>query len=104
MKHPEPPSGPWQNVAVDLMGLMPTGESLLVVVDHYSRYYEVVIIHSTTTEKTVDALSSNFARFGFPHLLKSDNGPQFLSEDFQTFLQESLIEHRTSPPLWRTAR
>ena len=103
MKRTEPPSGPWQDVAVDLMGLMPTGESLLVVVNYYSRYYEVVIMHSTTTEKIVDALSSIFARFGFPHSLKSDNGPQFLSEDFQPFLQESGIEHRTSPPLWPQA-
>ena len=35
-----------------------------------------------------------------PHSLKSDNGPQFLSDEFQTFLQESGIEHRASPPLW----
>ena len=103
MKRTEPPSGPWQDVAVDLMGPMPTGESLLVVVDYYSRYYEVVIMHSTTTEKIVDALSTIFARFGFPYSLKSDNGPQFLSENFQTFLQESGIEHRTSPPLWPQA-
>ena len=100
MKRTKAPSGPWQDVVVDLMGLMPTGESLLVVVDYYSLYYEVVIMHSTTTEKIVDALSRNFARFGFPHSLKLDNGPQFLSEDFQSFLQESGIEHRTSPPLW----
>ena len=103
MKRTEPPSGPWQDVAVDLMVPMPTGGSLLVVVDYYSRYYEVVIMHSTTTEKIVDALSTIFARFGFPYSLKSDNGPQFLSENFQTFLQESGIEHRTSPPLWPQA-
>ena len=60
------------------MGPMLTEESFLVVVDYYSRYYEVVISHSTTTEKIVDALSSIFARFGFPHSLKLDNGPQFL--------------------------
>ena len=100
IKRTEPPSGPWQDVAADLMGPMPTGESLLVVVDYYSRYYEVMIMHSTTTEKIVDALSSILARFGFPYSLKSENGPQFLSEDFQTFFQESGIEHRTSPPLW----
>ena len=103
MKHTEPPSGPWQDVAVYLMRPMPPGESLLVVVNHYSPYYEVVIMHSTTTEKIIDALNSNFVRFGFPHSLKSDNSPQFLSKDFQTFLQESGIEHRTSPPLWPQA-
>ena len=44
-----------------------------------------------------------FARFGFPHSLKSDNGKQFVSEDFQRFLLEANIEHRTSPPLWSQA-
>ena len=95
MKHTEPPPGPWQDVAVDLMAPMPTGESLLVVVDYYSRYYEFVIMHSTTTEKIVDALTSIFARFGFPHLLKSDNSPQFLSEDFQTLT--SRLSSRIEP-------
>ena len=68
MKRTEPPSGPWQDAAVDLMGPMPTGKRLLVVVDDYSRYYEVVIMHSTTTE-IVDALNSIFARFGFLYSL-----------------------------------
>ena len=36
MQRIEPPTGPWQDVAVDLMGLLPTGESLLVVVDYYT--------------------------------------------------------------------
>ena len=51
MKRTEPPPGPWQDVAVDIMGPMPTGKNLLVVVDYYSCYYEFVIIHSTITEK-----------------------------------------------------
>ena len=85
MKRTEPPSTPWKDVAVDLMGSMPTGESLLVIVDCYSRYYEVVIMYSTTTEKIVHALGGNFARFGLPHSLKSDIRPLFLSKDFLLF-------------------
>lgn len=104
MKRTQMPTGPWQDVAVDLMGPMPTGENLLVVVDYYSRYYEVVVMHSTTSEKIITALNDIFARFGFPHSLKSDNGRQFVSEEFQRFLQEVNIEHRrTSPPLWPQA-
>ena len=57
-------------------------------------------MHSTTTENIVDGLSIIIARFGFPYSLNSDRGPQVLSEDFQAFLQESGIEHSTSPPLW----
>jgi transposase InsO family protein len=103
MMRTEPPMGPWQDIAIDLMGPMPTGESLLVVVDYYSRFYEVVIMRSTTTQKVTVALSDIFARFGFPHSLKSDNGPQFVSEEFRRYLLENGIEHRKSPPLWPQA-
>lgn len=34
MKRVEPPTGPWQDKAIDLMGPLPTEESLLVVVDY----------------------------------------------------------------------
>ena len=52
----EPLTGPWQDVAVDLMGSLPTEESLLVVVDYYSRFYEVGILRSTTVDKVIDFL------------------------------------------------
>ena len=35
---------PWQYIAVDLIDPFSTGESTLVVVDYYSRFYEVVVI------------------------------------------------------------
>lgn len=47
----EPPTGPWQDVAIDVLGPLPSGESLLVVVDYYSRFFEVVIMHSTTSQR-----------------------------------------------------
>ena len=103
MQRVEPPTGPWQDVAADLMGPMPSGENLLVVVDYYSRYYEVVVMRSTTTSKIVEALTGVFSRFGYPYSLKTDNGPQFVSKEFEEFLHECGIEHRTSPPLWPQA-
>ena len=33
------PSGPWEDCAADILGLLPSGESLLVVVDCFSRYF-----------------------------------------------------------------
>ena len=38
MKRVKPPTGPWQDIAIDLMGPLHTGESLLVVVGYYSRF------------------------------------------------------------------
>ena len=61
MQRSEPPNRPWQDLAADLMGPMPSGESLLVAVDYYSRYCEVEIMRSTTTSKTFAALTEIFA-------------------------------------------
>ena len=49
------PQGPWVDLAVDLVGPLPSGHSgLLVVVDYYSRYYVVAILQSTTTGKVIE--------------------------------------------------
>lgn len=44
MKRRELPSKPWQHVAIDFMGPLPSGHNLLVVVDYFSRYTEVEIM------------------------------------------------------------
>ena len=38
------PDAPWQDIACDLMGPLPSGHSLLVTIDYYSQFYEVSII------------------------------------------------------------
>lgn len=98
-----PPSGPWQDCAADLLGPLPTGEHLLVIVDYYSRYFEVVIMRSTTSTKVIQALQPIFARFGIPFSLRTDNGSQLVSEEFLQFLVENGVEHRTTTPLWPQA-
>ena len=60
------PTGPWRDLAVDLLGPLPTGESILVVVDYYSRYYEVDILRSSITSKIISSLEEMFARHGLP--------------------------------------
>ena len=103
MQRVEPPSGPWQDVAIDVLGPLPSGENLLVVVDYYRRFFEVVIMHSTTYRKMIEALTPIFTRYGYPFSLKSDNAPQFVSEEFANFLATHGIQHRKSPPLWPQA-
>lgn len=99
----EPPSGPWQDLAIDLMGPLPTGESILVVVDYFSRFFEIEVMRSVTSKRIIDALGPMFARWGFPFSVKSDNGPQFISEEFEQYMRDHGIEHRVSPPLWPQA-
>ena len=37
------PQGPWDEIAIDMCGSLPNGESLLVVTDYFSRWPEVVM-------------------------------------------------------------
>ncbi|KAI8506116.1 hypothetical protein Bbelb_164690 [Branchiostoma belcheri] len=103
MMRTKPPEGPWQDCSADLLGPLPTGEHILVVVDYYSRYYEIAIMKTTTSKKVIEALDPIFARFGNPSTLRTDNGPQFVSTEFTEYLREQGIEHRRTTPLWPQA-
>ena len=97
------PDGPWQDLAVDLMGPLPSGHSLLVIVDYYSRFYEVEVMQSTTTEKIIDRLADTFCRHGLPNTIKSDNGPQFKSNEFREYCEQQSIIHQKVAAKWAQA-
>lgn len=90
------PDSPVQDVATDLLGSLPTGHSILVVIDYYSRYYEYEILPSTTTNRVIDELEYVFSRHGLPITIRSDCRPQFMSAQFHAFCQENGIHHVTS--------
>ena len=70
----------------------------LVAVDAHSKWPELAIMKSTTTEKTIEALGEMFCRFGSPTQLVSDNGPQLVSQEMEAFLQANGVQHITSAP------
>ena len=53
---------------------------------------------STTSVQTILALREIFSRFGLPHQLVSDNGPQFSSEEFERFLSSNGVKHLPTVP------
>lgn len=103
VKRTKLPDRPWQMLAVDLLGPLPSGHYLLVLVDYFSRFVEVAIMKSVTSKLVVRELEQFFAVHGNPESLKTDNGPQFVSEEFGAFLKENDIFHLTSTPLWPQA-
>ena len=86
--------------AVDLLGPLSGGECLLVLVDYYSRYFEVDMVKTTKTEIVIQCLDAQFSRHGIPLRLRSDNGPPFNSSAFSEFLRERGITHLRNTPLW----
>ena len=87
------PDAPWQHLAADLMGPIPSGHSILVVVDYYNRFYEYEILRSTTTDKVADAMEEMFSRHGLPLTIKTDNGPQFKAAEFNAYCTANCITH-----------
>ena len=92
------PDRPWQHIGVDICGPLPSGESLLVAVDYYSRWFEVGILYSTATNKIIRCLDNWFASHGLPELIVTDNGVQFVSSEFAHFLNVNGINHRKVTP------
>ena len=70
-------------------------QQVLLVVDYYSRWIEIVRLHKTTSEDIILHTSSMFARH---EIVVSDNGPQFSAESYAKFAQKYGFEHVTSSP------
>ena len=64
-----------------------------LVTDAHSKWPEVNIMSSTTAVRTISVLREMFSRLGIPEQLVSDNGPQFLSDEFKQFMTTNGIKH-----------
>ena len=90
-------TAPWERVHVDFAGPF-LGKMFLVAIDSHSKWPEVIIMTSTTTSKTTAVLRELFCRNGIPRHIVSDNGLQFILEEFSHFMVANGVKHtRTSP-------
>lgn len=88
---------PWERVHVDFAGPF-KGQMYFILVDSHSKWPEVVRMSSTTATATINVLRDIFAHLGLPKTLVSDNGPQFVADEFKTFLRQNGVKHVTSSP------
>ena len=99
---PLPPE-PWHTVHVDFCGPFPTGEYLFVVIDAYSRFPEVEVVHSTAANTVIPKMDRIFATHGLPQVVRSDNAPPFNSEEIRKYMVKNGISHSRITPLWPQA-
>ena len=91
------PETPWQRIHVDFAGPF-MGHMFMIVVDAHSKWPEVIRMKLTTARRTVNALRRIFATHGIPVRIVTDNGPQFVSKEFQDFCTANGIQHTLSAP------
>ena len=91
------PERPWSRLhmdhAVEFMG-----RNWLVLVDPFSKYPCIHPTGSIGTQATIDLLEEDFAHFGYPHALVTDNAPSFTSKEFKLWCQSRGITHLTGAP------
>ena len=90
------PELPWYEVGTDIFAW--EGQQYLVTIDYYSKYIEVDRLRDLSAATTIDILESQLCRHGLPMILRSDNGPQFASQEFTNFCTRLDIVHHTSSP------
>ena len=89
------PTRPWQFVSQDLFEL--EHNHYLITVDHYSDFYELDYLPNTLATTVIQRTKAHFARHGIPLRCLTDNGPQFISNEYQNFAKTYGFEHATSP-------
>ena len=91
------PTRPWQRVHLDFTGPF-QGSMFLVAIDAHSKWPEVYAMSSTTAERTIEVLRYLFAAYGIPEKIVTNNGPQFVAQEFATFMKGNGVKYiRTIP-------
>ena len=91
------PDKPWKRVHLDFAGPF-MGRMYLIAVDAHSKWPEVIEMTSTTAQKAITELRRIFAAYGLPEQVVTDNGPQFVADEFATFMKMNGIKHIRCAP------
>uniref|UniRef100_A0ABD2W3D0 Integrase catalytic domain-containing protein n=1 Tax=Trichogramma kaykai TaxID=54128 RepID=A0ABD2W3D0_9HYME len=94
---------PWNVVSGDVMGPFPRtargNEYILVFVDEFMRWVEVIPIRKANTQTIRRELNEwIFLRFGVPDIFHSGNGTEFKNKIVYQFLKERVVKHTTIVP------
>jgi hypothetical protein len=93
--------GVFDNLSIDvIMGLPKSSQgntNIMVIIDTFSRYIELVPMKSLTSQAAVRALNNWMSRYGRPLNILTDNASQFMKE-YQATLDALGIENAKTHP------
>ena len=92
----EVPSGPWKKVGIDLFSCL--GDDYCLFTDYFSKFFEINKLQTLTAMEIIEKSQQQFARYGIPDHVISDNGTQFNSYEFKEFAADWKFSHTSSSP------
>jgi transposase InsO family protein len=91
------PENPWEKLQTDIVGDLcgaPSAYRYLVVIHDFCwKWPEVFPTSHVTSAKVINCLEDLFSRWGLPKCIVTDNGLQFVSAEFPTYLSRLGIHH-----------
>ena len=98
------PSYPFHHIGIDFMGSLPLSngnQHILLIGDHFSKWYEASPLSERTASTTATALLENWiCRFGCPHSIHSDQGRNFESKFFKSLNQALQVDKTRTTAFW----
>ena len=88
---------PWKRLHIDHAGPF-LGKYWFLWIDSHSKFAGVHRVASNDSANVIKNLRDFFAYFGLPDQIVSDNGPAFVSDEFQQFLRNNGIQYMRSSP------
>lgn len=103
LMHTTKASGPWDIVTMDYIGPFPRStaghQHVLVIQDKFSKWVEIIPQRKATSTGLRKATKERIlCHFGWPRVVITDNGSQFVSHLFKNFLKDNGIMHQLTPP------
>jgi IS30 family transposase len=93
--------GVFDNLSIDvIMGLPKSSQgntNIMVIIDTFSRYIELVPMKALTSQAAVRALNSWMSRYGRPLNILTDNASQFMKEYQATLDALGITNAKTHP-------
>lgn len=87
--------------AVDFMSdALENGQKIrcLNVIEHYNRQcLSIIIAHNIPATRVIESLERVIEEHGKPKRIRTDNGPEFISKRFQTWLKDKAIRWSKIP-------
>ncbi|VDI83091.1 Hypothetical predicted protein [Mytilus galloprovincialis] len=96
MSESECPDLPWMTVGTDIFYW--NNNNYLIIVDYYSRYFEIAKLENIRASCVITHMKSVFARHGIPTKVRSDSGSQYVSAEFRQFAESWGFTHTVSSP------